>query len=257
MIDRGWCWPRRILDHGSHLATATCYLWDTVYNQLPLYITRLTTSLGHGQCLFHLGDDGAEDQASHFPCSGSCSKFRIETQAFQIQGLFSFCLCLWLIKYPSFLASLGKHHHRKCSLVVFPIFQVCLSVCKQSRVYPERYEYSEKRSFSGLDGCASMDRRAWAPSPPIIGQLPAGSSAFLVPVSLLDFLPGPRVCFCNCWCMVFGMFVGGCFLFGFCYLPFVVVALASFLAAQMFCGFQAGRLEKCTTSEGFIRSSGS
>ena len=50
---------------------------------------------------------------------------------------------------------------------------------------------------------------------------------------------------------------GWLFLFGFCYLPFVVVALASFLAAQMFCGFQAGRLEKCTTSEGFIRSSGS
>lgn len=105
-----------------------------------------------------------------------------------------------------------------------------------------------------MDGCASMDRWAWAPLPPVVGQLPAGSSAFLVPVSLLDFLPGPRVCFCNCWCMVFGMFVGGCFLFGFCYLPFVVVALASFLAAHMFCGFRAGRLEKCTTSEGFIRS---
>ena len=78
---------------------------------------------------------------------------------------------------------------------------------------------------------------------PVVGQLPAGSSAFLVPVSLSEFLPGPRVGFCNCWCVVFGMFVGGCFLFGFCYLPFVVVALASSLAAQVFCGFQAKRLE--------------
>lgn len=33
------------------------------------------------------------------------------------------------------------------------------------------------------------------------------------------------------------------FLFGFCYLPFIVVALASSLAAQVFHGSQAKRLE--------------
>lgn len=58
-----------------------------------LYLT-LTTNLGHAQCLFHLGDEGAEDQASRLPCSGSCSKFRIETQAFQIRSLFSVSLSL-------------------------------------------------------------------------------------------------------------------------------------------------------------------
>lgn len=42
-------------------------------------------------------------------------------------GVCFLSLCLWLIKYPSFSASPGKHHHRKSSLVVFPVFQVCLS----------------------------------------------------------------------------------------------------------------------------------
>ena len=78
----------------------------------------------------------------------------------------------------------------------------------------------------------------------VIGQLPVGSSAFLVPVSLPELLPGPRVCLqllvCGVWDGVWdGMFMDGIFLFWFCYLPFVVVMLASFLAAQMFCGFQA------------------
>lgn len=48
---------------------------------------------------------------------------------------------------------------------------------------------------------------------------------------------------CSCWWMVSGMFVGGCFVFWFCYLPFVVVTLAPFFDAQMFNGFQEKRFE--------------
>lgn len=73
------------------------------------------------------------------------------------------------------------------------------------------------------------------------GQLPARSSVFCYQ-RLSEFLPGPRLCLQLLVCGV-GMFVGGCFLVWFCYLPLVVVTLAPFLAAQMFCGFQAKRLE--------------
>lgn len=73
------------------LASATCYLWDALYK---LYLT-LTTNLGRGQCLLRLGDEGAENQDSHFPCSGSRSQFRIETQASQNpEPVFFLSLCL-------------------------------------------------------------------------------------------------------------------------------------------------------------------
>lgn len=41
--------------------------------------------------------------------------------------------------------------------MVFPVFRVCLSLFKQSRVYPEIYEYYEKGGFSGLDVPAWTD----------------------------------------------------------------------------------------------------
>lgn len=47
--------------------------------------------------------------------------------------------------------------------------------------------------------------------------------------------------------------MGGYFLFWFCYLPFVVVTLASFLAAQMFYGFQAKRLENVPSQRALLK----
>lgn len=47
--------------------------------------------------------------------------------------------------------------------------------------------------------------------------------------------------------------MGGCLLFWFCYLPFVVVTLASFLAAQMFCGFQAKSLENVPSQRALLK----
>lgn len=124
--------------------------------------------------------------------------------------------------------------------MVFPVFWVCLSLFKQSRVYPEKSEYYEKRSFFRWDVPTWTDD----PRDPCPCHWTAACGELRVSGASVSWNSCQAQGFaCNCWCVVLGMFVGGCFLFWFCYLPFVVVTLASFLAAQMFCGFQAKRLE--------------
>lgn len=87
---------------------------------------------------------------------------------------------------------------------------------------------------------------------PIVGQLPAGSSVFLVPASLSEFLPGPRVGVCSCWCVVFEMFLGGCF--------FIWVLLSDLCSSGIIscCSgvlwLSSKETWNWTTSEGFMRS---
>lgn len=65
--------------------------------------------------------------------------------------------------------------------------------------------------------------------------------SFLLPVSLRILArPKALLAVAGVWCWDV---CGWLFLVWFCYLPIVVVTLAPFLAAQMFCGFQAKRLE--------------
>lgn len=87
----------------------------------------------------------------------------------------------------------------------------------------------------------------------VIGQLPAGSSVFLVPVSLSEFLPGPRVCL--------QLLVRG--VWDVCGWLFFILVLLSAL-----CSSNAGIISCCsdvlclscketwkwTKSEGFIKS---
>lgn len=89
-------------------------------------------------------------------------------------------------------------------------------------------------------GRANTGRRAWGPLP-LVGQLPAGNPVFLVPVSLLEFLPGPRICLL--------LLVRGGDVCVWLFFVFVLlsahrnITLASSLAAQLFCGSLEKRLE--------------
>lgn len=167
------------------------------------------------------------------------------------EPVFFLSLCLWLIKYPNFLASLGKHHRRKSSLVVFPVFWVCLSLFKQSGVYPEKYEYYERRSFSRLDVPTWTDEPG-GPLPLSLDSCLRGARCFCCQC-LWEFLPGPRVCL---QLLVRGVWDVCGWLF------FILVSLSALCSSNSgiisCCSdvlwLSSKETWKCTKSEGFIKS---
>lgn len=109
--------------------------------------------------------------------------------------------------------------------MVFPVFWVCLSLFQQSQIYPEKYEYYNKRSFCGLCVPTWTDEHR---DPCLCPWTAAHWELSVSGASVSHDSCQSQEFACNCWCLVFGMFVGGCF--------FILVWLSA-LCSSNWCHF--------------------